>query len=40
MDELRRTDWDKIGKHQARKGPEYVTKYLYRCEIHYPVLIR
>lgn len=27
MDELNRTDWDKFGKHQARKGPDYVKKY-------------
>jgi hypothetical protein len=30
MDELNRTDWDKFGKHGARKGPDYVAKYC--CE--------
>jgi hypothetical protein len=27
MDALNRTDWDKLGKYRARKGPDYVTKY-------------
>jgi hypothetical protein len=27
MDELNRTDWDKLGKYRARKGPDYVEKY-------------
>jgi hypothetical protein len=27
MDELNRTDWDKLGKYRARKGPEYIAKY-------------
>jgi hypothetical protein len=27
MDELNRTDWDKVGRYRARKGPDYVTKY-------------
>jgi hypothetical protein len=27
MDELNRTDWEKHGKYQARKGPDYITKY-------------
>jgi hypothetical protein len=27
MDELNRTDWDKLGKYRARKGPAYVAKY-------------
>jgi hypothetical protein len=31
MDELNRTDWDKLGKYGARKGPDYVAKYC--CEI-------
>jgi hypothetical protein len=31
MDELNRTDWDKLGKYRARKGPDYIAKYC--CEI-------
>ena len=31
MDELNRTDWDKLGKYRARNGPDYIAKYC--CEI-------
>lgn len=27
MDELKRTDWDKVGKYRSRNGPDYVSKY-------------
>ena len=30
MDELKRKNWDAIGKHQARQGEEYVDRYV-RC---------
>jgi hypothetical protein len=30
MDELKRNNWDAIGKHQARQGEEYQDRYV-RC---------
>jgi hypothetical protein len=29
MDELKRTDWDKVGRYIAQKGGAYIEKYVY-----------
>ena len=27
MDQLKRTDWEKVGRYRAKKGKEYIEKY-------------
>jgi hypothetical protein len=33
MDELKRTEWDKVGRYIAQKGRGYVEKYAYEVVI-------
>jgi hypothetical protein len=33
MDELKRTEWDKVGRYIAQKGRGYVEKYVYKVVI-------
>jgi hypothetical protein len=33
MDELRRTEWDKVGRYIAQKGGAYIEKYAYEVSL-------